>query len=74
MQALEMNAWACHGVSLWVLCRNVQLMPANAFGSMVHCLAVVGSDLWCCTGSGTIAVVDLVTSQIKIKVKSGCTT
>lgn len=49
-------------------CRNVQLVPANSFGSMVHCLAVVGSDLWCCTGSGTIAVFDLVTLQIRHKV------
>jgi len=51
-------------------CRNVQLVPANAFGSMVHCLAVVGSDLWCCTGSGTIAVFDLVTLQIRHKVST----
>lgn len=51
-------------------CRNVQLVPANAFGSMVHCLAVAGSDLWCCTGGGTIAVVDLVTLQVKTKVRS----
>lgn len=35
---------------------------------MVHCLAVVGSDLWCCTGGGTIAVFDLVTLQVKNKV------
>lgn len=52
-----------------ILCRNVQLVPANAFGSMVHCLAVAGSDLWCCTGGGTIAVVDLVTLQVKNKVR-----
>ena len=52
--------------------RNVQLVPANAFGSMVHCLAVAGSDLWCCTGGGTIAVFDLVTLQIKAKVRSAC--
>ncbi len=48
--------------------RNVQLVPANAFGSMVHCLAVVGSDLWCCTGGGTIAIFDLVSLVIKNKV------
>ena len=51
------------------LCRNAQLVPANAFGSMVHCLAVAGSDLWCCTGGGTIAVLDLVTLNIKTKVR-----
>ena len=49
-------------------------MPANAFGSMVHCLAVAGSDLWCCTGGGTIAVVDLVTLQVKTKVRSASAT
>ena len=47
-------------------------MPANAFGSIVHCLAVAGSDLWCCTGGGTIAVVDLMTLNIKTKVRSAC--
>ena len=31
-------------------------------------MAVVGSDLWCCMGIGTIAVCDLATLQIKHKV------
>ena len=48
--------------------RNEQLAPAGAFSGLVHCLAVADTGLWCCTGSGIIAVFDLATLQLKNKV------
>lgn len=35
----------------------------------MHCLTVAGTDLWCCTGSGAIAVFDLTLRHLKNKVK-----
>ena len=48
--------------------RNEQLAPAGSFSGLVHCLAITDTDLWCCTGSGIIAVFDLATLQLKNKV------
>ena len=60
----------CHILQLagYAGCRNEQLAPPGAFSSLVHSLAVTSSDLWCCTGSGIMAVLDLSTLQLKHKV------
>lgn len=50
------------------MCRSQQVLPPDAFGSLVHCLAVIADDLWCALGSGSLVVYRLASREIRIKV------
>ena len=54
------------------MCRSEQVLPPDAFGSLVHCLAASGDDLWCALGSGTLVVYSLASREIRIKVQLSC--
>ena len=54
------------------MCRSEQVLPPDAFGSLVHCLAVMGDDLWCALGSGSLVVYSLASREIRIKVLLPC--
>ncbi len=54
------------------MCRSQQVLPPDAFGSLVHCLAVIADDLWCALGSGSLVVYSLASREIRIKVLLQC--
>ena len=54
------------------VCRSEQALPPDAFGSLVHCLAAIGDDLWCALGSGSLVVYSLASREIRIKVLLPC--
>ncbi len=55
-----------------LLCRHETIIPSSAFPDPVHTLAVVGRNLWVCTGNnsnaGTVVIYDLDTNAVKTKV------
>ena len=54
------------------MCRSEQVLPPDAFGSLVHCLVAIGDDLWCALGSGSLVVYSLADREIRIKVLLPC--